>query len=281
MDLKKSLTKFETAFWEGCFCDSSSTATWKAAYLPYLRRLELAGEQQITAGLLVAILESYAPMSSSRRQCGQVLGSLARSANVELPDNWEDLAAGYKPPAKNNKQAITDNQIVKGFAKIPNKQWKTAYGLVATYGLRNYEVFFCDFSQMSLENHYALKVIETKNSKHRIVYPLHFNWVTDFQLTDLSEAPDRLPCITARLKNKGLRQVGSRIAEQLKRYGVGITASDLRHAWALRAIDQCIPDSVVSKMMGIDPARFFDEYSSWIDDRDMKYIRSGAWPQLT
>ena len=41
---------------------------------------------------------------------------------------------------------FNDELIEKTYSLIPNEQWRLVFGLMAAYGLRNHEVFFCDLS---------------------------------------------------------------------------------------------------------------------------------------
>jgi integrase len=277
MDVKESLIKFEAAFWEGSFGGSSSVTTWKSAYLPYLRKLEQIAGCNLSQERLIETLLSYKSGTRSRQQCATVLRMLAASTGLRLPEDWQELAGQYKPPSKQAKNILSDNEILEAAAKIPNAAWRMAFGILAAYGLRNYEVFFLDCSGLEEKNGFALKVLEINNAPERDILPLSVSWIKDFGIEKLSRDPSLLPAVATNLSFTTPQQVGRRVAEQLRRYDVGVLASDLRHAWAIKAIANGKPDSITSRMMGLDLPRFVSEYKEWIDARDDQYMRSGGW----
>lgn len=275
--LRRAIKNFEAAFWAGAFNGSGSKSSWQSAYLPYLRKLEQLGGEDLTAELLRQALESYPSATRGRQQCGRVIGMLARSAGLDLPGDWNELATGYIMPTKESKAIADDSAILDGYFRIPSNAWKLVYGLVATYGLRNYEPFFCDFSLMNPSDGWTLRVLPIGSSAARDIQTLNHDWIQRFDLAVVAGNPDVLPQVSRDLRKTTLQQVGRRVAEQFRRYDVGVLASDLRHSWALRAIKASIPDSVTARMMGIDIPRFVSEYQAWIDLRDQEYMRSRSW----
>ena len=163
--LDERLRSFEQAF----FADpkrrrrSGSRTTWSAAYLPYLRRLAAhAGSgppQPFAAALLEEVVESYALASRSRQQCAIALAALARQQGLELPGDWSERAAGYGLHAARFRQLPSDAEIITLVDRIPNDGWRLAYGLMATYGLRNHEVFFCDCSALAPGGDRVIRVL--------------------------------------------------------------------------------------------------------------------------
>ena len=142
-DAAAALDRFERDF----FADprrrrnaAGTRTTWTSAYRPYLRRLrQLAAEhaQPLNTALLEAVLESYPLASRGRQQCGTALAALARAEAITLPADWADRAGGYGLHAAQFRQLPSDAQILNWIERIPNPGWRLAYGLMATYGLRN------------------------------------------------------------------------------------------------------------------------------------------------
>ena len=176
-----SLERFERSF----FNDprrrrslSGGRSTWTAAYLPYLRRLRQEGRgQTLTAALLLQVLESYPPASRSRQQCGLVLGLLARQEGLALPDDWRDQAAGYGLHRARFRAVPADGTILDAVSAIPNPAWRLVYGLMATYGLRNHEVFYADFSDLAPRGEKVLRVLPTTKTGEHQVWPFLPEWV--------------------------------------------------------------------------------------------------------
>ncbi|MEB3352147.1 MAG: site-specific integrase, partial [Cyanobacteriota bacterium] len=274
-DLERVLAAFEQAF----FADprrrrlAGSRSTWRAAYRPYLRRLrELGPPQELGLGpeLLLAVLESYPLASRSRQQCGVALAALARHQGLTLPDDWTARAGGYGLHAAQFRQLPSDHQILQLLERIPNPAWRLAYGLMATYGLRNHEVFFCDLSALAPGGDRVIRVLPTSKTGEHQVWPFQPEWVERFELERLGTDPALLPAVRTALRRTTLQQAGRRLAEQFRRYDRPITPSDLRHAWAVRTIHIGLPDTVAARMMGHSVAIHTRTYHHWITRRDQQ-----------
>ena len=145
--------------------------------------------------LLLKILLSYKKNSRSRQQCGIALGALARHLKVELPDNWKQLQSGYGIHESKFRELPSDEEIINSFELIPNAKWRFVFGLMATYGLRNHEVFFSELSSLKKGGDKILRVFpNTKTGEHQ-VWPFHPEWVELFQIDKITDTSDLLPDI--------------------------------------------------------------------------------------
>ncbi|MEB3332891.1 MAG: site-specific integrase [Synechococcaceae cyanobacterium] len=286
--LEASLAAFEQAF----FADprrrrrpSGSRSTWTAAYRPYLRRLrrlaaEVPAGGTLSAELLVQVLESYALASRSRQQCAVALAALARHNGLVLPPDWSERGGGYGLHAARFRQLPGDAQILELVERIPNPAWRLVYGLMASYGLRNHEVFFCDLSSLGAGGDRVIRVLPTSKTGEHQVWPFQPDWVEQFGLSCLASDRSALPAVCTDLRRTTLQQVGRRVAEQFRRYGLPITPYDLRHAWAVRTIHIGLPDSVAARMMGHSVAIHTRTYHHWITRRDQQRAVDAALARL-
>jgi len=275
-DAAAALDRFERDF----FADprrrrnvAGTRTTWTSAYLPYVRRLrQLAAEQAqpLNTALLEAVLESYPLASRGRQQCGTALAALARAEAIALPSDWADRAGGYGLHAAQFRQLPSDAQILDWIERIPNPGWRLAYGLMATYGLRNHEVFFSDLSALAPGGDRVIRVLPTSKTGEHQVWPFQPEWVERFDLPRLGEVRALLPPVRTDLRHTTLQQVGRRVAEQFRRYDLPITPYDLRHAWAVRTIHIGLPDTVAARMMGHSVAIHTRTYHHWITRRDQQ-----------
>jgi len=275
-DAAAALDRFERDF----FADprrrrnaAGTRTTWTSAYLPYLRRLRQLAEQHpqpMSTALLEAVLESYPLASRGRQQCGTALAALARAQAIDLPADWADRAGGYGLHAAQFRQLPSDIQILDWIERIPNLGWRLAYGLMATYGLRNHEVFFSDLSALAPGGDRVIRVLPTSKTGEHQVWPFQPEWVERFELPRLGEARDLLPPVRTDLRRTTLQQVGRRVAEQFRRYELPLTPYDLRHAWAVRTIHIGLPDTVAARMMGHSVAIHTRTYHHWITRRDQQ-----------
>jgi integrase len=285
--LSQPLLAFEQAF----FAEprrrrnpAGSRSTWRGAYLPYLRRLEqLAAApepQDLSAELLAGVLESFDPASRSRQQCGIALAALARHAGLELPADWGERSGGYGLHAARFRSLPSDAQILRLIDRIPNPAWRLVYGLMATYGLRNHEVFFCDFSTLAPGGDRVIRVLPTSKTGEHQVWPFQPAWVERFELDRLGVEPQALPQVCTDLRRTTLRQAGRQVAEQFRRYELPVTPYDLRHAWAVRTIHIGLPDTVAARMMGHSVAIHTRTYHHWITRRDQQQAVDAALARL-
>jgi len=280
LDQSAALTALCERFEQSFFRDprrrrnpSGSRTTWTSAYLPYLRRLQrIAGEQQLSFGisLLEQVLESYPLASRSRQQCGTALAALARVEGLALPEEWGERAGGYGLHAAQFRQLPSDAQILEWIERIPNPRWRLAYGLMATYGLRNHEVFFSDLSALAPGGDRVIRVLPTSKTGEHQVWPFQPEWVDRFELHRLGGDRLHLPVVCTDLRRTTLQQVGRRVAEQFRRYQLPLTPYDLRHAWAVRTIHIGLPDTVAARMMGHSVAIHTRTYHHWITRRDQQ-----------
>ena len=254
---------------------AGSRSTWSGAYRPYLQRLlRQAGaggaDEGLSPALLEAVLESFEPASSARQRCGVALAALARHHGLALPEDWSERSGGYGLHAARFRRLPSDPQILSLVERIPNAGWRLAYGVMATYGLRNHEVFYCDFSALAPGGDRVIRVLPgTKTGEHQ-VWPFQPEWVEHFGLEQLGVDPDALPPVRTDLRHTTLRQAGRRVAEQFRRYDLPITPYDLRHAWAVRTIHIGLPDTVAARMMGHSVAIHTRTYHHWITRRDQQ-----------
>ncbi len=252
---------------------SGAKSTWRSAYWPYLRRLFNQANQldkELDVSLLMHTLKSYSENSRSRQQCGTVLAALARHLDLTLPEEWKAQASGYGLHKAHFRNLPSDEVIRKIFWQIPNPKWRLVYGLMATYGLRNHEVFYCDLSCFKNQGDKVLRVLpNTKTGEHQ-VWPFHPEWVELFHLHKLGIENEALPKINLDLNRTTLQTVGKRVAEQFRRYKLPITPYDLRHAWAIRTIHIGLPDTVSARMMGHSVSIHTRTYHHWITRRDQQ-----------
>ncbi len=255
---------------------AGSRSTWTSAYRPYLRRLAAQGQSRLSVSLLEQVLESSPLASRSRQQCGLVLSLLARQEQLQLPADWNERAAGYGLHQARFRQLPSDCQILEVVDAIPNPGWRLVFGLMATYGLRNHEVFFTDFSGLDASQDGVVRVLPTTKTGEHQVWPFLPEWVDHFALRPLARQRALLPPICTDLRTTTLQQVGRRVAEQFRRYQLPLTPYDLRHAWALRTIHMGLPDTVAARMMGHSVAIHTRTYHHWITRRDQQQAVDAA-----
>lgn len=278
LGLVQQLQAFEAEFWQQRVDhrDRASTrTTWNSAYAPYLRKLEkiVQAQPQLTlTEAIYATVHQTAPHSRSRQTCCTALGALAQFLNLELPIPLKSLWGRYSPSQTQARDLPSDELILQSFHQIPNPAWQFVYGVMATYGLRNHEVFFCDYQNLvQTTSEATVNVLGTTKTGSHEVWPFYPEWVEEFNLRDLC-----LPTVNIDLSQTTLQRIGQRVTRQFRRYGIPFSPYDLRHAWAVRTIHFGLPDSVAARMMGHSVTVHTRTYHRWIARRDQQQAVAAA-----
>ena len=258
---------------------STRKTTWRSSYKPYLNRMISIQNDTNTENLdniFTTTLKTYKEGSRSRKQCATSLSVLAKFLEHKLPEDWKLMAKGYGLNKASFRDLPADEIIENLWDKIPNKSWKYVFGLMATYGLRNHEVFFCDLSSLTNYGDKIIRVLPTTKTGEHQVWPFHPKWVDKFELCELGKDPELLPKINRDLRVTTLQNIGKKITDQFKRYSLKIKPYDLRHAWAVRTIFYDLPDTVAARMMGHSVSLHTQTYHHWITKRDQQQAVNNA-----
>jgi len=281
-EFSNRLNQFEEFFFKenkSDFLTSTRKTTWRSSYKPYMKRiLNIYNdyENEALEKIFQKTLESYREGSRSRKQCATSLSVLAKFLEIKLPEDWKLNSRGYGLNKAGFRDLPKDELIEKLWETIPNKSWKFVFGLMATYGLRNHEVFFCDLSSLTNFGDKIIRVLpSTKTGEHQ-VWPFHPEWVEKFELLKLGENPELLPNVNRDLKITTLQNIGKKITDQFRRYSLQIKPYDLRHAWAVRTIFYDLPDTVAARMMGHSVSLHTQTYHHWITKRDQQQAVNNA-----
>ncbi|KGF85282.1 site-specific integrase [Prochlorococcus marinus] len=281
-EFPNKLNQFEEFFFKeskNVYLSSTRKTTWRSSYKPYLKRILSIYRAQSNKDLVKIFektLESYKESSRSRKQCATSLSVLAKFLDVKLPEDWKLNSRGYGLNKAGFRDLPKDELIEKIWETIPNKSWRFVFGLMATYGLRNHEVFFCDLSSLTNFGDKIIRVLPTTKTGEHQVWPFHPEWVEKFELSKLGENPELLPNINRDLKVTTLQNIGKKITDQFKRYSLQIKPYDLRHAWAVRTIFYDLPDTVAARMMGHSVSLHTQTYHHWITKRDQQQAVNNA-----
>ncbi len=271
-DLSEQIAAFEAHFFQ-LRADSSKPAsvrtTWEKAYVPYLRKLQRIASQHASFSLpeaITATVQSTKANSRSRQCCCTALDALATFLNAPLPTELKAFWGNYGNSKTRTRILPTDEEILAAYQKIPNPEWQFVYGIMATYGLRNHEVFFCDYAMLtSGDSEAAIEVTEATKTGQHDVWPFYPEWIDAFSLRKV-----KLPKLNTDLSQTTLQLVGQQVSLQFKRYKIPFAPYDLRHAWAVRTIGVGLPDTVSARMMGHSVAVHNRTYHRWITRRDQR-----------
>ena len=281
-DFLNKTEEFEKVFFKEIkseFLNSTRKTTWKSSYKPYIKRMiniYKNNEELDLNKIFINTLKSYEKGSRSRKQCGTSLNVFASFINHQLPSDWNLMSRGYGLKRASFRDLPNDNFIEELWSEIPNKSWQYVFALMATYGLRNHEVFFSDLSSLKKGGDNIIRVLHTTKTGEHQVWPFHPKWVDIFGLHHLGEDYSLLPNINVDLKKTTLQNIGKRITDQFRRYQLKIKPYDLRHAYAVRTIFYDLPDTVAARMMGHSVNLHTQTYHHWITKRDQQKAVNNA-----
>ncbi len=275
-DLSIQIDAFERHFFETRRSGSSASSlktTWEKAYVPYLRKLHATAERHSNLSLpeaIYATVQGTQANSRSRQICCTALAALAEFLNLDLPTDLKSFWGNYGSSQTQLRDLPSDDQIVEVYDGIKNPRWKYVYGMMATYGLRNHEVFFCDLADLSAGDsgpNASAEIIvrETTKTGRHAVWPFYPEWVERFDL-----AHGELPKVNTDLTTTTLQRVGQQVTTQFRRYKIPFSPYDLRHAWAVRTILMGLPDAVAARMMGHSVQVHNRTYHRWMTHRDQQ-----------
>jgi len=243
------IEKFEQDYFSSRLRSPQTETTWKHSYLYALEKLP--PDELLTAELLLAVAKVTQPDSRSRQLVCMALNKFAKFAEISI--DLSKLSGNYSPTKTKARDIPSDELIIEWRDRIPNKSWQWAFGMLATYGLRNHEIFSLDFSDMPV-----VQVLnQTKTGAHR-VYPILPEWFDDWQL-NLVYMPT---CDRTTNKSKG-----ENVTRQFGRYQIPFSPLDLRHAWAVRSLEFGLPIELAAQQMGHSLAVHSQTYHRWIGDR--------------
>ncbi len=118
--------------------------TWRIDYQSVFKLLPQ--NRALTENLLRELILTSEANSHQRRRYTLACAVLADFAKIE--HSLRRLTGRYSSSKVNPKTIPDDETIARVGLSIPNENWRFAYGLQATYGLRNCEVFLSDWSEL-------------------------------------------------------------------------------------------------------------------------------------
>ncbi|MEP0918652.1 hypothetical protein NC981_17620 [Leptolyngbya sp. DQ-M1] len=234
-----------------------SETTWKSNYLqPFTR---LPHEKPLTAELLRQVILETEPDTRNRQKYCIAYEALAKFAGV-IDLNATSLRGDYSPKRLTPRDLPTDKEISEWRDRInaKNESWGWAFGIMATYGLRNHELFHIDLER--LKQSPVLSLIDDNNgggkTGSRRVWAVFPEWWDKWRLWDV-----KLPAVTG----KDNSALGNRVTKAFARYGFS-KPYNLRHCWAVRTIGFGIPVELAAQQMGHSYQVHCNIYHYWISD---------------
>ncbi len=231
---------------------SASLLTWKKDYLSTFRKLN--PDQPLTALAIEQAVLSTPADTRVRQRCCICFNALAKFANIET--DLSQWVGNYSPKRLKPRNIPDDKLITKHFYTIADPAWKWCVGMLATYGLRNHELFRVNHLSIELGN--PIITVDEGKTGFRIVYPIYPEWFEQFQLQTVI-----LPPVNCHNSNESL---GHTVSQAFRRMELPFRPYDLRHAWAIRSLLFGLDVSLAAQMMGHSLRVHHDTYHHWITE---------------
>lgn len=241
------VAKYEVNYFNRRARNPKSETTWKHDYAQVFG--ELPSDELLTCELLLTAISTKAPDTRQRKRIVEAYTRLAEFAGIEA--NFAGLKGHYS--SSSVVRSVPEDRVIAQWREhIPNSAWQWAYGMMATYGLRNHELFHLDCSKLPL-----LIVKDGSKTGYHRVHSFYPEW---FEAWDLANV--NLPNCTG----KNNEALGNRVTHAFKRYEIPFHPYDLRHAWAVRTIGFKLPTTLAARMMGHSVEVHERIYQQWITE---------------
>jgi integrase len=217
--------------------------TWNQEYAAVLKHLEQSID--LNEAALRELILTTKPNTRSRRRYVLACSKLADFA--KLPHDLRSLIGSYSPRRVSPRDLPSDELIARSRSLLIDPAWQWAYGMMATYGLRNHEIFFIDFDEAPIA-----QVIKGKTGG-RIVYPLYLEWFEEWEL-DRVNIPN--------CKGDTNSDLGTCVTKAFQL--LPFKPYDLRHCWAVRSLEFGMDISLAAAQMGHSVKVHSETYHQWI-----------------
>lgn len=228
--------------------------TWNGDYFKALKKLP--AEAPLTPEILETLVLSTRANSRTRVRACNAAQMLAKFAGVEF--DAKAHRGNYSPSKVTPRELPDDATIAACRNNVQNPAWKWVYGMMATYGLRNHEVFHLDLEQFP-----RLRVLETTKTGEREVWPCYPEWAKEWELDRVL-----LPPVELNRSNQALGHSVTRYLSPL----LPFQPYDLRHVWAIRTMAFGWPVELSARQMGHSVEVHTRTYQRWISSQQIESV---------
>ncbi|MGA7936410.1 MAG: hypothetical protein WCA35_22840 [Kovacikia sp.] len=233
--------------------DPSKQSTW-LVYEGILKKLPREGALTLE-GLVDWVIDYSEPNTVMRRHYCTVSKGLASLAR--FPTESIKTLVGEQPSAPVNPRSLpTDSEIVETRNSITDPGWQYIFGLICTYGLRNHEVWWLDYSEFPI-----VRVREGTKTGSRPCYPYYPEWAELWEL-DKAVYPTQIELA----KGQSNKKLGSKVTRWFLRI-LDRSPYDYRHCFARRCLEFGLTVDVAARLMGHSELVHKQTYRAWIGDK--------------
>ncbi|MEH2414457.1 site-specific integrase [Nostoc sp.] len=248
------INRFEKYYFQTRDRNQQSETTWRIDYWRVFQKLPQA--DILSADNILKVVINTNPDTKTRKRTCMALSALANFAQIEI--NLKPYRGKYSPRLVTPRDLPSDLTIAKHFYEIESQPWRWVYGMLATYGLRNHEVFRLDFGAIA-RGDYIVNVGQNSKTGSRRIWPCYPEWFTEFNLQEV-----QMPKIDLNQANHALGHV---VTVWFKRHAIPFAPYNLRHCWAIRALEFGLDISLAAQQMGHSAKIHSELYHHWISHK--------------
>jgi integrase len=230
-----------------------SQTTWEKDY--YIVYRHLSRDNLPSLEELKKLISTTEPDTRTRKRFCFALSALAKFIGIDF--DFSRYAGSYSPNSREPRNLPSDSFIVQVGLEIEDIKWKWIYFMLATYGLRNHEIFHLDLDRLRQGD----KILSLRDGKtgSRKIWPLHPEWFEQFGLDRV-----KMPQLNLDRSNS---ELGHAITQRLRKTEkIPFPPYDLRHCWAVRSLAYGIDISLASQQMGHSLQVHSNLYHAWISE---------------
>ncbi|MEH2456562.1 site-specific integrase [Nostoc sp.] len=248
------IQRFEKYYFETRDRNQQSQTTWVIDYWRIFKKLPQT--EILLPDNILEVVTATSPDTKTRKRTCMALSALAKFAQVEI--NLKPYRGKYSPRLVTPRNLPSDITIAKRFYEIESDDWRWVYGMLATYGLRNHEVFRLDLGSLASGN-YIVSVGENSKTGCRRVWPCYPEWFEEFNLQEVV-----LPKVDLNQANHALGHV---VTVWFNRHAIGFAPYNLRHCWAIRSLEFGLDITLSAQQMGHSAKVHSELYHHWISEK--------------
>lgn len=229
------------------FAQGISLVTWRCDYDSVLKNLKSFDAKDVKKLI-------FSTKANSKHRKRQVVAFEAFFKFAGKDIDLSEYKGDYSATKVNPRDIPTDDRIVECFKLIPSEEWRWAYGILATYGIRPCELDKLEFDDMPVLICHTDESSGLKGVRgDRRIYPFLPEWVDLFDLQNPKLQPKK--------------NVAYLMQTQFRRHKLPFPPYALRHAWAIRTMELGLAIELSSAQMGHSVKVHSTTYHRWISDR--------------
>jgi integrase len=189
-----------------------------------------------------------------------VMAYAALAKFAEITVDLKPLRSDYSPKSVSPRDLPTDEQILEVAERFTDPGWRWIYGMLATYGLRDHEVFRLDTSRLQ-ESPHILEVLDDSKTGRRQVFPCPSGWAEHFKVWEV-----QFPSFRTQLEGMNNNALGEKISSKFWAMKLPFTPYALRHAYAVRTAVLGVEVAIASRWMGHSVAVHTRTYHQFLNE---------------